>query len=500
MCIRDRFNITGISSIQPRDILRVDDEYMKVIEVGLSTNVGGQVLGPINGLIAAGVAATFPTVAVQRGSVGSAATSHIDGSTVQIYRGALNIVGNEVHFIDPPKGNNRARRNESNLPYVTAQFSGRTFLRSDYDTNMVFDDISDSFTGIGKTYTLKVGGADTTGVDAGNGILFINGIFQTPSTENNAGNNYEIDNDSTVGVTSVIYTGITSVDGSFIQSDFDINQNQLPRGGLIVSLGSTPGLGYAPLLGAEIKVLKNSTGQLTDLIGINTVGSTVAISTALYNNITGILEIETNDSHNILGGDFVKLDNLEFSCGSTGYGTTTIFPDYDYPVDVVEVISATRVSIRVGPSTIPHTYETGGTVRRYFTNNFGSGYREPVSIGITDLAYEHKFIRSLNNSIAASTGDQFTPTKADFTSHTGVLRLTIPNHGLDTNNSIEIALDSLIFSCSDDDFFTEQPYPRSTDPAAGAVLGITSFTTNTISVGVGSAAVSYTHLTLPTKA
>ena len=482
------FNITGISSIQPRDLLRVDDEYMKVIEVGLSTNVSGEILGPINGLIAAGLAATFPTVAVQRGSVGSAATSHLDGSNVQIYRGALNIVGNEVHFIDPPKGNNRARRNESNLPYVTAQFSGRTFLRSDYDTNMVFDDISDSFTGIGKTYTLKVGGADTTGVDAGNGILFINGVFQTPSTENNAGNNYEIDNDSTVGVTSVIYTGITSVDGSFIQSDFDINQNQLPRGGLIVSLGSTPGLGYAPLVGAEIKVLKNSTGQLTDLIGINTVGSAVAISTALYNNITGILEIETDDSHNILGGDLVKLNNLEFSCASAHSGvTTTIFPDYDYPVDVINVISATKVAIRVGPSTIPHSYETGGTVRRFFTNNFGSGYREPVSIGITDLAYEHKFVRSSNNSITASTGGPFTPTKADFTSHTGVLRLTIPNHGLDTTDTIQIATDSLIFSCSDDDFFTEQPYPRATDPAAGATLAITSFTTNTISVGVGSA-------------
>jgi len=482
------FNISGISSIQPRDLLRVDDEYMKVIEVGLSTNVSGEILGPINGLIAAGLAATFPTVAVQRGSVGSAATSHSDGSNVQIYRGALNIVGNEVHFIDPPKGNNRARRNESNLPYVTAQFSGRTFLRSDYDTNMVFDDISDSFTGIGKTYTLKVGGADTTGVDAGNGILFINGVFQTPSTENNAGNNYEIDNDSTVGITSVIYTGITSVDGSFIQSDFDINQNQLPRGGLIVSLGSTPGLGYAPLVGAEIKVLKNSTGQLTDLIGINTVGSAVAISTALYNNITGILEIETDDSHNILGGDLVKLNNLEFSCASAHSGvTTTIFPDYDYPVDVINVISATKVAIRVGPSTIPHSYETGGTVRRFFTNNFGSGYREPVSIGITDLAYEHKFVRSSSNSITASTGGPFTPTKADFTSHTGVLRLTIPNHGLDTTDTIQIATDSLIFSCSNDDFFTEQPYPRATDPAAGATLAITSFTTNTISVGVGSA-------------
>ena len=43
-------------------------------------------------------------------------------------RGASNIVGNDVHFIDPPKGNTRAARNESNLPYVKAEFSGRTFL------------------------------------------------------------------------------------------------------------------------------------------------------------------------------------------------------------------------------------------------------------------------------------------------------------------------------------------------------------------------------------
>ena len=53
------FNISGISSIQPRDILRVDDEYMKVVEVGLSTNVNGALLGPINGIIAAGTAATI---------------------------------------------------------------------------------------------------------------------------------------------------------------------------------------------------------------------------------------------------------------------------------------------------------------------------------------------------------------------------------------------------------------------------------------------------------
>ena len=38
------------------------------------------------------------------------------------------------------------------VPFVKAGFSGRTFLRSNYTTNMLFDDISDNFTGIGKTY------------------------------------------------------------------------------------------------------------------------------------------------------------------------------------------------------------------------------------------------------------------------------------------------------------------------------------------------------------
>ena len=55
---------------------------------------------------------------------------------------------------------------------------------------MLFDDISDQFTGIAKTYTATVEGINTSGVQPGNGILFINGVFQTPTTENNTGQNY----------------------------------------------------------------------------------------------------------------------------------------------------------------------------------------------------------------------------------------------------------------------------------------------------------------------
>ena len=476
------FNLSGISSIQPRDVIRIDDEYMKVIEVGLSTNFNGQILGPINGIIAAGSAATHPTVSVKRGVVGSAATSHTDGSNVQVYRGSFNIVKNEVFFLDPPKGNTRARRDESNLPYVKSEYNGRTFLRSNYDSNMIFDDISDEFTGIGKTFTLTVGGANTSGIDAGNGILFINGVFQTPTTENNSGNNYEIESDSVSGITSVIFTGITSANGSNIESTFDINQNQIPRGGLIVSLGSTPGLGYAPLLGAKVKATKGAGGAIADIVGINTWTNPVSISTAYYNKFSGNLQIETSDSHNLKDGGRVKLLGLQFTSTPAYSGT---FPDPDLSFDITNIISATELNVNVGPSAFTHDYTGQGEVYEHFSLNFGSGYRDPVSIAVTDLAYEHRFERAETNAITANTGAQFTPTAAKYTSHTGVLQLTIQNHGLTVSNTVTITDDSLFFRCSDDNFFTEQPYPRSTDPASGSNLTITSVTSNTITVNVG---------------
>jgi len=373
------FNLSGISSIQPRDILKIDNEYMKVVEVGVSSNTGGNITGIIN---SSGIA-TFPTVSVVRASAGTTATTHSDGATVQVYRGSFNIVGTEIWFVDPPKGNTRARRDASNLPYVRAQYAGRTFLRSNYDTNMIFDDISDQFTGIGKTYTMKVDGINTTGVSIGNGILFINGVFQTPTTINNAGNNYEFQN--SVGVSSVVFTGITSTDGTYIKSDFDINQNQLPRGGLIVSLGSTPGLGYAPLVGAKVRAVLNGSGSIVSVTGISHTGPGQSISTASYNNQTGIIEITTTTDHGFVGGDRIKLVGLGFTCPS-GAGIVSYFPSrgLDYSYDIVNIISAQSFTANVGTSTLPHNYIGFGTVFPWYDLNYGSGYRGTVSIGITD--------------------------------------------------------------------------------------------------------------------
>ena len=481
------FNISGISSIQPRDLIKIDDEYMKVVEVGLSTNVAGELLGPINGIIQAGSAATFNTVSVVRASVGSTAAPHDDGANVQVFKGSFNIVDSKVHFTDPPTGSARTRRDDSNLPFVTSVFSGRTFLRSNYDTNMVFDDISNQFTGVGQTFTMKVGGANTTGVDIGNGILFLNGVFQTPTTINNLGNNYKFENSSALGISSVVFSGITSENGSYIQSDFDINQNQLPRGGLIVSLGSTPGLGYAPLYGAKVKAdLTN--GTISDIVGVNTYRKPVGITTADYDHITGVIEIETSSNHYLKGGERVQLVGLHFTCAQAHAGvTTTVFPDHDRSFDIVNILSANKLTVQVGPSTIIHNYVGFGSVFKHFSLSNGSGYRDPVSIGVTDLAFDHRFVRSVSDSIfVGSAGTStFTATNAEYTSHTGKLLLTIPSHGLTVGNQIGIDTGGIIFTCSEDNFFTEQPYPRATDPIAGITTEVTSVTTNTITVNVG---------------
>ena len=277
---------------------------------------------------------------------------------------------------------------------------------------MLFDDISDNFTGIGKTYSLTVGGANTSsGIGVGNGVLFINGVFQTPKTVNNTGNNYEFISDTTAGISTVEFSGITSTNGDFIVSEFDINQNQVPRGGLIVSLGSTPGTGYAPLQGAKVKAFKNSTGGLTSIVGIGTSsGFNLGIQTAAYDNLTGIITVTTNSVHGfgLERPNTVKLKGLEFVCPKTVVGT---------------------------------------------------------------------------------------PTNATYKPATGVLVLTIANHGLANGDAVVLDTGSICFTCTKDSNNSTHCYPRATDPAAGQYLTVSNRTTNTFRVNVGASSASdqYAH-------
>ena len=376
--------LAGISSIILNDILKVDDEYVKVNNVGYGvTNIGP--VGVDTG--------TIPMVEVERGFVGSSATSHTDGATVRLYRGGYNIVGNKIYFSDAPRGTNIDEKTSSNRDAGRSSFSGRVYLRSDYSTNEVFDDVSTDFTGVGRTFTTTVGGANTIGLSTGSSLVVINGIFQNPTTATNLSNNYSLDGNETVGITSFVFSGITSSNGSIIISETDINQNQLPRKGDIISIGSSGGLGIAPLVGAAVTAVLAGAGQSIVSVGLG-----------------------TTDFH--------------------GSG-----------------------------------YNIGGT----------------IAIGVTDIAYTHRFVSAGLNSVTANAGGPFTVTDATFVSDSGVMVLTIPGHGLTISNTIGIATNSIGFSCSSDNYTTTNLYPRTTDPAHNATLAITAVTTDTITVGVGSA-------------
>ena len=490
-----QFKVSGIGSIQPTDVLKINDEFMKIEQVGFASEKTGVINDATN--IALGIS-NIPVVKVQRGVLGVPASSHSNTDEVRVHRGSFNIVDSTVHFIDPPKGNTRQRRSESNLPFVRATFNGRTFLRQNYDTNMLFDDISDNFTGIGKTYSLRVGGANTSsGIQQGNGILFINGVFQTPKTSNNPGHNYEFIADTVAGVSTVQFTGINSENGLPIVSEFDINQNQIPRGGLIVSLGSTPGLGYAPLVGAKASLFKNASGTITSVVGIATTsGVNYGIVDASFDNITGLVTVTTDKVHgfSLDRPTTVQLRDLQFSVG----GSTRVFQDHDRPLFLVGIVSERMLEIQADPHAQAHTYVSGGNVFKFFDDNtFGSGYRGgTVSIGVTDIAYKHQFVSAGIGSIKKGNfnGTEYTATNAVYESHSGDLVLTIPNHDLTTSDTVGIDTGGLIFKCSKDGFFSNHPYPRSLsitsnpngDPIAGQIISINAVTTNTIKINVGS--------------
>ena len=95
--------------------LKIGDEYVKVTEVGFSSTPTGVINDSTD--VSLGIC-TLPVVKVERGQLGIAATTHLANATARVHRGAFNIVESTVFFADPPKGNNRSRRDETNLPFI----------------------------------------------------------------------------------------------------------------------------------------------------------------------------------------------------------------------------------------------------------------------------------------------------------------------------------------------------------------------------------------------
>lgn len=318
-------SLSGISTIVPNDILLVDDEYMKVVNVGFGTTN----LGPItnNGNI--------NLVEVDRGFVGSSASTHLDSSIARVYKGSFNIVDSRIYFSELPLEDIKS---DINLSLPKSSFTGRVFLKSNYLSNKIYDDLSDEFTGIGRTFSLRVGGANTTGIGTigGNGFILVNDSYQSPKTVNNPNVfNYNISENLVSGISSITFSGISNPNNplEYITSDYDVNLNDLPRGGIIVSYGSSPGLGFAPLVGASVTSVVGAGGSIVS-VGI---GTTDNLGSG-YNGLVSIGISVFEEGH---VGEVASISasigvggTLSFNVGSggTGYTNPKIFvsdPSYE---------------------------------------------------------------------------------------------------------------------------------------------------------------------------
>ena len=160
-------------------------------------------------------------------------------------------------------------------------------------------------------------------------------------------------------------------------------------------------------------------------------GLSYTVSSASYNPSTGILTITINN-HGFNNGDYIKLlrHSLRFTCAKDSHAT-----NHDYP----------RISDPIHNKWIQ--------VSNVSTNTFD------IDVGVSRDTSAHIFVSATSNGL------------------------------IKANNTIGIATGGIVFSCSKDGYATNKPYPRTTDPAHNAVLGLETVTTNTVQVNVGVATV-----------
>ena len=202
--------LTGITSISTNTLLQINEEILKVNVVGFgSTNI----------------------LTISRAQFGTVATAHTVGAAVTVLNGDYIINKGVIYFDSAPYGPVGVTAISPGIS-TNSTFTGRIFYRKNYETNYIFDDLSENFTGnsgTGKTFILKSFNQNLDGVSANNGVILINNIFQRPDGTNST-TDYELSDNGVSGITTITFTGN--------------DRETLPRNGIINEVEVGVGTGY----------------------------------------------------------------------------------------------------------------------------------------------------------------------------------------------------------------------------------------------------------------
>ena len=436
----DLLEFTGITSFFSGDLIKIGNEIMKIEGVGIgSTNF----------------------IRVKRPWLGTQSVGYDTGALITKVTGDYNIVGNTMNFVTAPHGN-LPMSSTTNPPdsrdwtgvSTSSSFQGRSFIRSGelggtnetYYKNYIFDDVSSEFNSINKNFTLKSSGSNVTGIKDDNAIILVNDIFQDPGTTNN----YVLDEPGSVGVTTLSFVGTART----ITNDVGISS--FPKGGLIVSVGSTEGLGYQPLVAAGGTAVVSAAGTISS-ISIGNTGSGYRSGVQ-----TVSVGIET-----FSGAKLVKIGTATVSGGHvTSIGITSDHVFYA-PKNVSNVLYDNNTGITTITTTANHGLLRGDEVKLSgiaFTCN----YTGATAVNVSNAVY--------NNVVGVMTVTTATP------------------HGLSTTGKrSDVILTGLAFTCGLDNGGSTHIYPRTTDPAycGSKVLTVSSTTQFIINVGVSTVPTFY---------
>ena len=275
------YTTSGISSISSIDILKIEDEYLNVISVGVgSTN----------------------SIEIERGFLGTTEVNHTGILTASVYRGNYSIKEDVIYFASPPFGS-------SGLPgiEISSKFSGRAFSRSfssnrPNDRNLILDDISTQFVGL-SSFLLK---------ENGNNVV---GLYTNTNDSNlvNINNNPIILINNIPQVTHVNYD-ITAPGSNRIEF-----LDGVPNSGKILKFEANQGFGYVSLVGAAATVSVSGMGTIS-AIYLNGAGR--GYRTPPVINI--VSSVGTGASISATIGTSGTITNLSIINPGNGYTSTNI--------------------------------------------------------------------------------------------------------------------------------------------------------------------------------
>ena len=323
---------------------------------------------------------------VLRAQMGTGVGTHANGTTVQKLGGNYNIIDSTVHFASAPFGNipigtDTAGPDNVDWSGITTHstFQGRTFMRSGiedettstYSTNFTFDNIQKDFNGQKKVFSLIQNGSNVIGFATNQAIVLNSNILQEPQGAQATTGDFTLS--ETAGVTSITYLGESS------SSEDDPNRATLPRGGTIISVASTPGFGFQPLISAGASCFVSGGGTITSIeIGNPGSGYRVGVQTVQVGIITtnvGFATVVNIGTATVQNGEVVAITTSFFGSNLDQNNPPQVVIDAPLPYQGIPLVYAdgstgigtgARVDVKVGQGSSVINFEivSGGLAYR----------------------------------------------------------------------------------------------------------------------------------------